>query len=248
MGQRKKTVPSAWTGHTDDRADNIQQPLSSHLTCEKVNSDTQVCSQQVLWLSMHCKSLPFVSDMATGSDNRNLFLSSFMHPGSSVAGRGLLTYCHNSLCYCHWDHQNVRLRKSNPSHWFLLWISQVTPHRSVLVDNCPNKADFSPVDEVMTCPIVLAWQAHTFINVHLAVDPLVSWYAGTGVEPNMIIAQSPILAWVWITFIYFSIAVHTFVTKQRNTCITNPKKYICAAWTSELQSQKPCYQPKLTIA
>lgn len=96
VGQRKKTVPSAQKGHTKDRGDNPQQPLSSHLTFKKVNSDIQVCSQQLRLLFMLCKSLPFVSDMSAGSSNRNLFLPSFMHPRTST-GRGLLTYCHESL-------------------------------------------------------------------------------------------------------------------------------------------------------
>lgn len=96
----------------------------------------------------------------------------------------------------------------------------------------------------MTCPIVLAWLAHTFIDVHLTLDSLVTWCTCAGVEPNMIIAQGPVLARVWITFIYFSFTVHTFVTKQRNILL-QIQKSVSAAWTSELESQKPCYQPKL---
>lgn len=33
--------------------------------------------------------------------------------------------------------------------------------------------------------------------------------------------------------------------KTEKYLVTNPEKCICAAWTSELESQKPCYQPKL---
>ena len=97
VGQRKMTVPSAQTGHTNDREDNPQQPLSSHLTRKKVNSDTRVCSQQLPLLFMLCKSLPFVSDVSAGSNNRNLSLLSSTHPRSSPTGRGLLAYCHKSL-------------------------------------------------------------------------------------------------------------------------------------------------------
>jgi len=45
----------------------------------------------------------------------------------------------------------------------------------------------------MTCSIVLAWLAYTFIDVHLTLDSLVTWHTGAGVEPNMITAQGPIL-------------------------------------------------------
>lgn len=129
VGQRNKTVPSAQPGHTNNSADNAQQSQSSHLTCEKVNSDTQVCSQQLLLAFMLCKSLPFVSGMSAGSNNRNLFLPSFKQPRSSTAGRGLLAYCHKSLCYCHCDHWDVQNTKSNSPYRFLLQFSQVTLSR-----------------------------------------------------------------------------------------------------------------------
>lgn len=46
----------------------------------------------------------------------------------------------------------------------------------------------------MTHPVVLAWLALTFIDVHLTLGSLITWCTGAGVEPNMIIAQGPILA------------------------------------------------------
>lgn len=59
---------------------------------------------------------------------------------------------------------------------------------------CQRTLDFSPVNKVMTCPIVQAWLAHTFIDVHLTLHSLITWGTGTGVEPNVIIAKAPILA------------------------------------------------------
>ena len=96
-GAEEKDSSSAQTGHTNDRADNPQQPLSSHLTCEKVNSDTRIHSQHLPLLFMLCKPLSFVSDMSAGSNSRNLFLPSFKHPRSSAVGTGLFAYCNKSL-------------------------------------------------------------------------------------------------------------------------------------------------------
>lgn len=65
--------------------------------------------------------------------------------------------------------------------------------RSVPVSDCPN-TDFSPVNEVMACPIVLAWLALTLVDVHLTLDSSVTGCTGAGVEPNVIYARGPILA------------------------------------------------------
>lgn len=141
--------------------------------------------------------------MSDRSKNRNLFLSLrgvllLEQPLSHAA-------INHSFSHYHWDVQNT---KSNSLHGFLK-----KNFTSVLVSNCTN-TDFSPVNEVMTCPIVLAWLAYTFIDVHLTLDSLVTWHTGAGVEPNVIAAQGPILTRVWITFIYFSFTVYSLLEKR----------------------------------
>lgn len=64
----------------------------------------------------------------------------------------------------------------------------------VPLEACVTAVTTIAVNEVMTCPIVQAWLAHTFIDVHLTLHSLVTWGTGTGVEPNVIVAQAPILA------------------------------------------------------
>lgn len=124
----------------------------------------------------------------------------------------------HSFSYYHC--RNVGNTKSNSFHGFLLqfWLGHTKQNfTSVLVSNCTN-TDFSPVYKIMTCSIVLAWLAYTFIDVHLTLDSLVTWHTGAGVEPNMITAQGPILTRVWITFIYFSFTVYALVRREKYLC------------------------------
>lgn len=154
-----------------------------------------------------------------------LLLPSFKHPWSSAAGRGLLPYCHKSLLLP----LNVQNTKSNSPQSFLLWFSQAAlrPLDQPWCLTAPSTG-FSPVNEVVTCPIALAWLALTLIDVHLALGSFITCCTGAGVEPNMIIAQGPILARLWSTFIYFSITVHTFVKKtEKYLCYKSTEVHMC---------------------
>lgn len=85
----------------------------------------------------------------------------------------------------------------------------------------------------MTRPIVLAWLAYTFIDVHLTLDSLVTWHTGAGVEPNVITAQGPILTRIRITFIYFSFTVYSLLEK-REICVLKIQSvsalFACLSW------------------
>lgn len=59
---------------------------------------------------------------------------------------------------------------------------------------CVTAVTLVAVNEVMACPVVLAWLALTLVDVHLTLDSSVTGCTGAGVEPNVIYARGPILA------------------------------------------------------